>query len=89
MAEGLTPEQIRAYRIADNKLGELAAWNDELLAGELQQLQEMEIDLELLGFTDEDLAGIFGEQVVGAKPIPMRFRNLSTIPSRSRAICGF
>ncbi len=35
----LTPEQARAYRIADNKTADLATWNLELLPGELAELQ--------------------------------------------------
>lgn len=34
----LSPEQVRAYRIADNRLSELSGWDDELLAAELQAL---------------------------------------------------
>ena len=35
VAKDLTPEQIKAYRIADNKTAELAKWNYDLLAIEL------------------------------------------------------
>ena len=35
IATGLTDAEIRAYRIADNKVGELAEWDNELLASEL------------------------------------------------------
>ena len=62
VARGLTPEQIRAYRIADNKLGELADWDVELLAEELKELDDVDLDLNLLGFTDEELARLFGEE---------------------------
>jgi ParB-like chromosome segregation protein Spo0J len=41
VANELTPEQIKAYRIADNKTAELSDWNYELLPIELAQLQEM------------------------------------------------
>ncbi|QDU44565.1 putative methyltransferase [Symmachiella dynata] len=70
VAEGLTLEQIQAYRIADNKLGELSSWNEELLAAELQQLQEMNIDLELLGFNADELAELFGQQVAEGETDP-------------------
>ena len=39
VAVGLTPAQLKAYRIADNKTAELAEWNDEVLAQELADLQ--------------------------------------------------
>ncbi len=56
VAKDLTPEQIKAYRIADNKTAELAEWDYELLPIELSELQGMGVDLELLGFSKDDLA---------------------------------
>src|SRR5690606_6057349 len=41
-ADDLTPEQVRAFRIADNKLHELATWDYELLPIELADLQGLE-----------------------------------------------
>jgi hypothetical protein len=54
--DDLTPEQVRAFRIADNKLHELSTWNLELLPVELSELQGMNFDLDLLGFSQDDLA---------------------------------
>jgi DNA modification methylase len=51
----LTEEQRKAYRIADNKLTELGAWDEALLAGELQELAAVDVDLGLLGFSDAEL----------------------------------
>ena len=48
-ADDLTPEQIRAFRVADNKLHELSSWDVERLAAELGDLQVLEVDLESLG----------------------------------------
>ncbi len=56
VARDLTPEQIRAYRVADNKTAELAEWNMELLPIELAELQESGIDWSLLGFDQDELA---------------------------------
>ncbi len=56
VARDLTPEQIRAYRIADNKTAELADWNMELLPIELAELQGAGIDWSLLGFDQDELA---------------------------------
>ena len=55
IAEDLTPEQIQAYRIADNKTGEIAEWNFDLLPLEIRELQEADFDLSLLGFDSEEL----------------------------------
>jgi hypothetical protein len=41
--------------IADNKLALNAGWDEELLALELSELQELDYDLELTGFSDEEI----------------------------------
>lgn len=63
VAKDLTPEQIKAYRIADNKSAELADWNYDLLPIELAELQEMDFDLDLLGFDDKELAKLLNPGV--------------------------
>ena len=55
VAEHLSPEQVKAYRIADNKTAEIAEWNDTLLISEILNLQDANFDLSLLGFDDEEL----------------------------------
>ena len=55
VARGWTEPQIRAYAIADNRLSELASWDNELLALELADLQEIGFDLSLIGFEPVDL----------------------------------
>ena len=63
IAADLTPEQVQAYRIADNKTGEIAEWNYELLPLEIKELQEADFDLSLLGFDTEELDKLLnGEQ---------------------------
>ena len=56
VACGLSPEQVKALRIADNKTAEIAEWNLELLPIELAELQGMDFDLGLLGFDQDELA---------------------------------
>ena len=64
--EYLTDEQVRAYVIADNKLAECAGWDRDLLAIELQELTELDLDfdLEVIGFetTEIDLLIDGGEE---------------------------
>lgn len=48
VADNLTDDQVRAYRLADNKTGELAIWDDNLLSDELNQI--VDIDMEEFGF---------------------------------------
>lgn len=63
VAKDLTPQQIKAYRIADNKSAELADWNYDLLPIELAELQELDFDLDLLGFDDKELAKLLNPGV--------------------------
>ena len=63
VATDLTPEQIRAYRIADNKSGELASWNMDLLPIELAELQDLGIDWSLLGFDQDELGKLLGGEI--------------------------
>lgn len=55
VAKGLTEAEARAFRIMDNRSGETAEWDDELLGLELGDLAEAEFDLGLTGFTGEEL----------------------------------
>ena len=48
VANDLTPEQARAYRIADNATHDLSDWNDDLLVSEIAGLQAVEFDLDTL-----------------------------------------
>jgi DNA modification methylase len=56
VAVGLSPEQARAYRIADNQTANLSTWDDDKLVAELMGLQDAGVDLDLTGFTADDLA---------------------------------
>lgn len=58
---GWSPAQRRAYVIADNKLALNAGWDDELLRLELADLQAESFDLDLLGFSQDELGDLVGE----------------------------
>lgn len=52
----LTEAQKKAYILADNRLALDAGWDEEMLSVELKSLQdEYDFDLDLLGFSDEEL----------------------------------
>jgi len=53
VASGLSPEQIKAYRIADNQTSTLSTWDDDKLTQELMDLQKQGYDLDLTGFDDD------------------------------------
>ncbi len=57
-ASHLTEAQKKAFILADNKLAMNAGWDEKLLAIELQVLQEMAFDMDLIGFTSDELAAL-------------------------------
>ena len=62
VASDLTPEQCAAYRLADNRVGELATWDSELLAQELDGLADL--DMSAFGFIgDADIDALFTDDI--------------------------
>lgn len=57
-ADDLTPEQVKAYRITDNKSAEYAQWDFEALAQELEELQATGFNLALTSFGQEEIDNI-------------------------------
>ena len=55
IASDLTPEQVKAYRIADNRLAREAVWNEDLLRTELNELADSNFDLLFTGFDTHEL----------------------------------
>jgi DNA modification methylase len=55
VATGLSPAQVRAYRIADNQTATLSAWDDDKLPLELMALQQAGFNLDLTGFSSNEL----------------------------------
>ncbi len=58
IATGLTAEQIRAYRIADNQTARLSNWDTDKLAIELMDLHKQGYDLDLTGFSGDELTAL-------------------------------
>jgi len=72
VATGLTDAQRKAYRIADNRVGELAEWDDGLLALEIEDLRMADFDLGTLAFDAGEIEALIAEaNAVGRNsPIP-------------------
>ncbi|WP_286800289.1 site-specific DNA-methyltransferase [Oceanicaulis sp. UBA2681] len=66
--EHLSEEEVRAYRIADNKLAEAAEWNIDALRVEIADLIELDFDMETLGFDVAEVDLMFDEGEVGDEP---------------------
>ena len=58
----LSETQKRAYIIADNKLAELAGWNEEILAAEFADLEREGFDLGLTGFSNAELEALLADE---------------------------
>jgi DNA modification methylase len=70
VARGLTPEELKAYRIADNKTGAIAEWDYELLVQEIADLQRADFDINLVGFTADEIQDLFQTEVAGGLTDP-------------------
>ena len=58
----LTPAQRKALVIADNRLALSAGWDEEMLRLEMMELREEEFDLDLLGFSQDEIDEILAEE---------------------------
>jgi len=56
----LTPGQVQAFRIAENKLALNAGWDEELLKIELGDLMDNDYGIDFTGFSDDEIAGLMG-----------------------------
>lgn len=57
-AEDLTPEQVKAFRIMDNKSGDAATWDYDLLLKEIDGLKLAGYGLELTGFEENEIESL-------------------------------
>lgn len=91
--EYLTEAQKRAYILADNRLAELAGWDEELLKAELEALREMNFDVGLTGFDDYEFKTVevpednFDVASELEKPAVARLGDVWTL-GRHKIICG-
>jgi ParB-like chromosome segregation protein Spo0J len=64
----MSEKQADAYMLADNKLSELAGWDDESLAKIIADLQLQEIDVTTLGFAQDEIDALLSSLSTGALP---------------------
>jgi len=65
IAKGLSPEQIKAYRLADNRVGQEAGWDNKLLRLELEELKFADFSLNLTGFDGDELTELMSDPKEG------------------------
>jgi DNA modification methylase len=75
VADNLTPAQVKAYRLMDNRSHEEAEWDLELLGPELEELRGLDFDLELTGFDDREIDDFLSDpgaddRANAAPPVP-------------------
>ena len=63
VAKGWSEAKKRAYVLADNKLALNAGWDNEMLALELGEIGDLGFDLDLTGFTAEEIAALTPDQI--------------------------
>ena len=93
----LSSTQRRAYIIADNKIAMNAGWDEELLALELTELTEFGVNMDLTGFTVDEIAelnpkiteGLTDEDVVPEVPeTPITKLGDVWLLDKHRVMCG-
>ena len=98
LADDLTDAQVKAFRISVNRMAELAEWDSELLALELGELGELGFDLDLTGFSDEELDGLTPTEEPAALTDPDETPETPAVPrsvlgdvwlcGKHRVMCG-
>jgi DNA modification methylase len=61
VADNLTPAQVKAYRLMDNRSHEETDWDLELLGPELEELHGLDFDLELTGFDQHEIENFLAD----------------------------
>ena len=100
VASDLSPAQVKAYRLADNRVHEEAEWDEELLALELGDLSKLGFNLEATGFDADEINALLNIDQGGLLPgaeedaIPQTPAKPTTFPGelitlgKHRLICG-
>jgi DNA modification methylase len=66
----LTESQVRAYVIADNKLALNAGWDEEMLKSEIAAIKDDGFEIDLLGFSDDELSELLQPEIVEGQTDP-------------------
>ena len=85
VADDLSDAQIKAFRIADNKVSEYAEWDEELLKIELEQLEEMNFNLDDLSIDYSDFDLDVGEDIKEIEPEEVE---IPEVPEEPKAKLG-
>jgi ParB-like chromosome segregation protein Spo0J len=89
VAENLTPAQVKAFRLMDNRSHQETDWNLELPGPELEDMKGLDFDLELTGFDERELEDLLADPdlIDQVNVIPEVPANPVTIPG-DLWLCG-
>lgn len=83
-ASGMTAARAAAYRLADNRTGEEATWDEGKLGLELADLRDLGLDLPgLTGFDDDEIRKLLGEEPAGLERV-----NIQSPPRMAWVLVG-
>lgn len=86
VADDLTPEQVDAFRLADNKTSEFADWDFSKLDEELAKLSDLDIDMSDFGFMIDESQDESGGEDEG----PKEFEEFGELPTKHKCPkCGY
>jgi DNA modification methylase len=98
LADDMTEAQIKAFRISVNRMAEFAEWDNDLLALEFAELTDMGFDLDLTGFTADEIdaltpvqvdEGLTDDDAVPDVPVdPVTVRGDIWVLGNHRLMCG-
>lgn len=74
VATDLTDAQVKAFRLADNKTGEIADWDHAMLSLELSDLQEFDYDLGMTAFDPAEISKLMGLDINDGSEKPDSFQ---------------
>jgi ParB-like chromosome segregation protein Spo0J len=63
LADDMTDTQIKAFRISVNRMADFAEWDNEMLALELGEIGDLGFDLDMTGFTADEIAALMPEEI--------------------------
>ena len=95
-AEHLTPAQVKAFRLFENRSGEDSSWLDDLLREELLDLKGLDFDLSLTGFDERELDKLLlddaelarAEETPPVPENPVTIKGDCWILGKHRIVCG-
>jgi hypothetical protein len=88
VATGLTPAQLKSYRLTDNQTAQLSTWDYDRLPLELGELQKLDFEMSLTGFSAEELTRCWRPGARKGRPTRTPCRRRPTRRQRNRATCG-